>query len=151
MRREVTITRIFDAPRPLVFRMWTEPKHMAQWWGPAGFTNPVCELDVRVGGKLRILMRAPDGVDYPMTGVFREIVAPQRLVFVTTPEDAAGNALLEGVTTVRFVERDSKTEVTVQTRAVGFVELAARMLQGMDAGWTQSLERLATLLAKVES
>src|SRR5262245_45864240 len=106
MRREITITRIFDAPPALVFRMWTEPKHLAQWWGPAGFTNPVCELDVRPGGKIRILMRAPDGVDYPMTGMFREVVPPKRLVFVSTPVDAQGHTLLEGVTTVSFAERD---------------------------------------------
>src|SRR5436309_7085220 len=71
--RELTITRVFDAPRALVFKMWTEPAHMAQWWGPHGFTNPVCEMDVRAGGRLRIVMRAPDGVEYPMSGTFREI------------------------------------------------------------------------------
>jgi uncharacterized protein YndB with AHSA1/START domain len=151
MQREITVTRLFDAPPALVFRMWTEPKHMAQWWGPAGFTNPVCELDARPGGTIRILMRAPYGVDYPMTGVFREVVPPRRLVFVTTPEDGAGNALLEGVTTVSFVARDGKTELTVHTRAIGLVEQAGRMLQGMEPGWTQSLERLATLLARVNS
>ena len=66
--REVTLTRIFDAPRTLVFAMWTDPRHVAQWWGPQGFSNPVCEMDVRSGGALRIVMRAPDGVDYPMRG-----------------------------------------------------------------------------------
>jgi uncharacterized protein YndB with AHSA1/START domain len=151
MQREITITRIFDAPPALVFRMWTEPKHLAQWWGPSGFTNPVCELDAHPGGKIRILMRAPDGTDYPMTGVFREVVPPQRLVLVTTPVDARGNILLEGVTTVSFVARDGKTELTVHTRAIGLVEQAGRMLQGMEPGWTQSLERLATLLARVNS
>jgi uncharacterized protein YndB with AHSA1/START domain len=151
MQRDVIIARIFDAPRALVFKMWTDPKHMAQWWGPAGFTNPVCEMDVRPGGTLRIVMRAPDGVDYPMTGVFREVVAPQRLVFVTTPVDAEGKALLEGITTVTFAEQGAKTNLALQTRAVGFAEQAARMLAGMDAGWTQSLERLATLLAQIES
>ena len=70
--RKVLITRVLDAPRSLVFTLWTDPQHMAQWWGPHGFTNPICEMDVRVGGGLRIVMRAPDGVDYPMTGTFRE-------------------------------------------------------------------------------
>jgi uncharacterized protein YndB with AHSA1/START domain len=59
--RELTITRVFDAPRTLVFKACTDPKHVAEWWGPKGFTNPVCEFDARVGGKLRIHMRAPDG------------------------------------------------------------------------------------------
>ncbi len=58
-KRELNITRIFDAPRSLVFKMWTDPKHVAQWWGPKGFTNPVCERDVRPGGALRIVMRGP--------------------------------------------------------------------------------------------
>src|SRR5258705_11639360 len=79
LTREVTITRLVGAPRELVFRAWTDPKHLAQWWGPRGFTNPVCEVDLRVGGALRIVMRAPNGTEYPMRGVFREIVAPERL------------------------------------------------------------------------
>ncbi len=70
---DLVMTREFDAPRELVFKAWTDAKQTAQWWGPKGFTNPVCELDVRVGGAIRIHMRAPDGVVYPMTGVFEEI------------------------------------------------------------------------------
>ena len=69
---EVVLTRVFDAPRALVFKIWTEPHHLAKWWGPRDFTNPVCELDVRVGGKILIHMHAPDGTVYPMTGTFRE-------------------------------------------------------------------------------
>jgi uncharacterized protein YndB with AHSA1/START domain len=64
----IVITRIFDAPRELVWKAWTDPKHMAQWWGPQGFTNPVCELDVRVGGAWRIVMRSSDGIEYPCGG-----------------------------------------------------------------------------------
>ena len=67
---------VYDAPRALVFKMWIEPKHMAQWWGPKGFTNPRCELDARVGGKIHIDMRAPDGTVYPMSGTFREVKSP---------------------------------------------------------------------------
>ena len=74
----VTLTRVFDAPRALVWKAWTDLKMMARWFGPRGFTNPVCELDVRVGGSLRIVMRGPDGNDYPMKGVFREVIAPER-------------------------------------------------------------------------
>ena len=78
--REFVITRVFDAPRSLVFKMWTDPKHMAHWWGPKGFTNPVCEMDVRPGGAWRIVMRGPDGGEHPAKGVYREVVAPGRLV-----------------------------------------------------------------------
>ena len=140
--RELTLTRLFDAPRELVFRMWTDPKHLAQWWGPAGFTNPVCEMDVRPGGKLRIVMRAPDGTDYPMSGTFREIIAPERLVFTNIAVDEDGNALIDGLTIVTFAEEGAKTKLTVETRAVALLPLATRMLEGMDAGWRQSLDRL---------
>src|SRR3981081_2563312 len=81
MDREVVITRVFDAPRALVFRAWTDPQHLARWWGPQGFSNPVCETDVRIGGAWRIVMRGPDGAEYPGGGVYREIVVPERLVF----------------------------------------------------------------------
>src|SRR5208283_3243052 len=82
MERELTLTRVFDAPRDLVWSAWTDPSHMARWWGPNGFTNPRCEMAVRVGGVIRIDMRGPNGIVYPMTGTFREVVAPERLVFV---------------------------------------------------------------------
>jgi uncharacterized protein YndB with AHSA1/START domain len=145
---ELTITRVFDAPRELVFKAWIDPKQMAQWWGPKGFTNPVCELDVRPGGAIRIHMRAPDGVVHPMTGTFREIVAPERLVFTAVAEDQAGKPLLEALTTVTFEEHGGKTKLTVQASAVGLVDVGWQMLQGMEAGWTQSLERLAELVAR---
>ncbi len=77
--REFVITRIIDAPRALMFKAWTDPAHLAQWWGPKDFTN-VCRTDVRPGGAYRIVMRSPDGVDYPIKGVYREIVEAERLV-----------------------------------------------------------------------
>ena len=138
---ELTLTRVLDAPRELVFRMWTDPIHVAKWWGPVGFTNPVCEMDVRPGGALRIVMRAPDGTEYPMIGTFRDVRAPERLAFAFTAVDADGNPLIDGLTTVIFTEKDGKTELTVQTRAVALVPRAAGMLEGMDAGWHQMLDR----------
>jgi uncharacterized protein YndB with AHSA1/START domain len=145
--RELVITRIFDAPRSLVFKMWTDPTHMAQWWGPRGFTNPVCDMDVRPGGAIRIVMRGPGGVDYPMTGVFHEIVAPERLVLTTAVDDADGNRVLEAHNTVTFAEHGGKTTLTVRARIVKATAAAAPMLAGMEAGWSQSLERLAALVA----
>lgn len=146
--RTLLITRVFDAPRELVWKAWTDPEHMARWWGPRGFTNPVCELDVRPGGALRIVMRAPDGAEYPMKGVFREILQPERLVFTNIAVDADGNQLLEGLTSVTLEEHGGKTKLTLQTRAVALVAHAARMLEGMQAGWTQSLERLGAHVAR---
>ena len=146
--REVVITRIFDAPRELVFKAWTDPKQMARWWGPKGFTNPVCELDVRVGGVWRIVMRSPDGMEYPCGGVYCEVVEPERLVFTNIATDKDGNPVLDGLTTVTFAEHGGKTKLTLQTRAAAVVDYAAAYLEGMEAGWTQSLERLGELLAK---
>jgi uncharacterized protein YndB with AHSA1/START domain len=147
----VTITRIFDAPRTLVWAAWTDPKQVAQWWGPKGFTNPVCTLYPRPGGAIWIVMRGPDGVDYPMSGIFHEVVKPERLVFSVVAEDAAGHPLIEGLTTVTFTEHEGKTTVTVRATATAKVAVGARMLQGMEAGWTQSLEKLEALLAQTRA
>ncbi len=130
-----------------MFQAWIDPKHMAQWWGPKGFTNPVCEMDVRPGGALRIVMRAPDGVEHPMTGTFSEIMKPERLVFTAVARDKEGNPLLEALTTVTFAEHGGKTKLTMQASAVGIAPIAPQMLEGMEAGWTQSLERLSDLVA----
>jgi uncharacterized protein YndB with AHSA1/START domain len=145
---EVTLVRVFDAPRQLVFKMWTDPKHMAQWWGPHGFTNPVCEIDARPGGRFRIDMTGPDGTVYPMIGTFREVVSPERLVFVAVAQDGDGKPLLESVTTVTFEDQHGKTKLTVEAKAVGLAPIAPQMLAGMQAGWTQSLERLAEVVAR---
>jgi uncharacterized protein YndB with AHSA1/START domain len=147
-RRELTIKRTFDAPRALVWEAWTDPRHLAMWWGPQGFTNPVCEVDARPGGVLRIVMRGPDGTDYPMRGVFREVIEPERLVFTNFPVDADDRPLIDGVATVTFAERDGKTEMTLHTSAVGLVPSAAKMIAGMGVGWSQSIDRLADLLTR---
>lgn len=144
----VTITRVFDAPRALVWQAWTDPKMMAQWFGPRHFTSAVPEYDVRVGGALRIVMHGPDGNDYPMKGMFREVVAPERLVFTNIALDNDGKHLLEGLTTVTFAEQSGKTTMTLHTHAVGRVPIAKQMLSGMNAGWTQSIDKLQELVAK---
>jgi uncharacterized protein YndB with AHSA1/START domain len=146
--REIAITRVFDAPRVLVFEAWTEAKHLALWWGPKGFTNPVCEIDARVGGKLRVHMRSPDGVIYPMMGEIREVVPPERLAFTNIALDDAGNHIIEGFTIVTFADEGGKTRLTLHTRGSAVVEKAIAYLQGMELGWTQSIDKLAALLAR---
>jgi len=146
--REVTITRVFDAPRALVFAAWTDAKHLAQWWGPQGFTNPVCTIDARVGGALRIHMRAPDGNIYPMKGEIREIVPPERLVFTNIALDADDNTIIDGFTTVTFAEENGKTRLTIHTRGSAMVDYAANYLKGMEIGWTQSIDKLQAYLAR---
>jgi len=143
-RQELTLTRIYGTPRSIVFKAWTDPKHMARWWGPRGFTNPVCEMDVRPGGRIRIDMRGPDGTVYPMGGVFHEIVEPERLVFTSTAfEDEHGHAKLENLNTVTFVEQNGTTKLTLHVRVLKFSPELAAALDGMEQGWSESLYRLA--------
>ena len=144
--RELTLTRTYDAPRALVYKAWTDPKLVAQWWGPKMFTNPVCEVDARPGGKLRIVMRGPDGNDYPMRGVFQEVVAPEKLSFTNFAVDAEDKPVIEGFTTVLFTEEGKKTKLTVITRGKAVQPIAVQYLQGMEQGWSMSLEKLAELL-----
>ena len=142
--REITVSRTFAAPRALVFSMFTDAKHLAAWWGPHGFTNPVCEADAREGGKILIHMRAPDGNVHPMGGIFHEIKPHDRIVFTSFVDMPDGKRVLEGLNTVTFEEQRGRTRVTVHARAEGFVDFAAQMLAGMEAGWSQSLDKLVS-------
>ena len=144
----VEIVRVFDAPRALVWQAWTDPKMVAQWFGPKHFTSSVPEYDVRAGGKLRIVMHGPDGNDYPMKGIFHELVPPEKLVFSSIAIDNDGNHLLEGRTTVTFTEQNGKTTMTLKSHAVGRVPLAPQMLAGMKEGWTGSIDKLEALVAR---
>ncbi len=142
--KELVLTRVLDAPRALVWQMWTDPKHLAQWWGPKGFTNPVCEVDLRPGGALVIHMRAPDGTLYPSRGVFHEIVEPERLVFTTTAfEDEQGIPQLEGLNTVTFSEENGKTKIVLKAVILKATPEMAGPLAGMEQGWSESLDKLA--------
>jgi uncharacterized protein YndB with AHSA1/START domain len=145
--RELTITRVFDAPRATVFKAWTDAAQLAQWWSPKGFTNPVCEFEARVGGSIRIHMRAPDGTVYPMKGEVRDIMPPERLTFTNIAIDQAGRHLLEGFTTVTFAEKNGKTEMILLTRASAVADEAIAYLAGMETGWTMSIDKLEALLA----
>jgi uncharacterized protein YndB with AHSA1/START domain len=141
---DVTVTRVFDAPRDLVFRMWTDPAHLMHWWGPRGYTNPVCKLDARVGGSIFLRMRSPNGLVVLMDGAFREIVEGERLVFSAVVALPDGAAMFEGLVTATFEDEDGKTKLTVREQAVGLVPAAVPILAGMENSWTESLKRLAT-------
>ena len=146
--RELTLVRILDAPRELVFKLWTEPHRLAQWWGPKGFTNPVCELDAHMGGPIRVHMRAPDGTVYPMGGAIQEIVPPHRLVFTTTAyADSDGDPFLVNLNTVTFDDLAGKTKLTLHVRVIRAEADAEDALAGMDQGWSESFERLLDLAA----
>jgi uncharacterized protein YndB with AHSA1/START domain len=146
---EVIITRIFDAPRELVWKAWTDPKHLVKWWGPKGFTNPVCKWDPRPGAAIYVVMRAPNGTDYPMGGIFREVIKPERLIFTSGALDEKGNPLFELLHTVTFAEHDGKTTLTVRSHVIKSTDKAARYLSGYEAGMTQSLERLAECISDI--
>jgi uncharacterized protein YndB with AHSA1/START domain len=139
--REVALTRVFDAPRPAVFEAWSRKRHLKAWWGPDGFTLPGCDIDFRVGGAYRFVMRGPDGEDYPFHGRYLEIVAPERIVFTAVLEDLPGEELLAAVT---FEEERGRTRLLVQ-QTVPASEPHAR---GQVQGWTESLDRLVEYLAQ---
>jgi uncharacterized protein YndB with AHSA1/START domain len=145
--QEFVITRALAAPRDLVFKAWTDARHIAQWWGPRGFTNPVCEWDARPGHAIHVVMRAPNGTDYPMGGEFREIVAPERLVFTSGALDEKGKLMFEFLHTVTFVEQNGKTTLTIRSRVLKTTAEANKYIGGFEAGMTQSLERLAEHLS----
>ena len=109
---ELVFTRVFDAPRELVFEAWTNPKHLAQWWGPRGFTNTIHEMNVRPGGVWRLVMHGPDGVDYHNKMVFLEVVKPERLVYKHQPED--GYEPVDFEVTVTFAKWGNKTGLTLR-------------------------------------
>jgi uncharacterized protein YndB with AHSA1/START domain len=144
--RELEISRVFDAPRTLVFKMWIVPEYMARWWGPQGFTNPICQLDVRPGGVIRILMTGPDGQEYPMGGYFQEIDEPERLVFTAIKEDEQGRAELEILNTVTFTEENGLTTQTLKAEVLKIDLGGQDALGGFKQGWSQSLDRLEALL-----
>jgi uncharacterized protein YndB with AHSA1/START domain len=137
--RELVMTRIFDAPRELVWRAWTDHEHGRQW-GPKGFTIPEHDMDLRPGGLWHALMISPDGKPYRQHGVVREVVAPKRLVF-TFIWDAEPD--VEMLVTVTLAERGGKTEMTF--RQTGFVSAASR--DGHEGGWTEAFDRLAEHLS----
>ena len=145
---EISFTRTFAAPRELVFACWTDPDHLAAWWGPHHFTNPRCEADARVGGAIHIDMRAPDGTVYPMAGRFEEVSPPERIVFKAFPLDARGEPMFSTLNTITLTEKDGKTVQVVTARVLDATEAAAPHLQGMQAGWKQSLERLETYVGR---
>lgn len=148
--RVISATRVYDAPRDLVWKMWTDPAHIAQWWGPDGFTNTIHEMDVRPGGMWRFVMHGPDGTDYPNKITYLEIVKPERLVY-----QHGGEKEFEAVNfqvTVTFEEQGGKAKLSM--RSV-FPSAAARdhvvKNYGAIEGMHQHLGRLGDILTSITS
>jgi uncharacterized protein YndB with AHSA1/START domain len=152
---ELVITRVFDAPRELVFRAWTEPERVMRWWGPKGFTAPFCTIDLRPGGVSHCCMRSPEGKDYWSKGVYREIAPPERLVYTDSFSDAEGNVVpashygmsgdwpLELLVTVTFEEHEGKTKLTLRHAGIP----AGENSDLAEAGWNESFDKLAEYAA----
>lgn len=157
--KELTITRVFDAPRELVWKAWTEPERVKRWWGPKSFTTPVSKIDLRVEGKYLYCMRSPEGKDFWGTGIFREIVAPERLVMTDSFADENGNVVpatyygmspdfpQELLITVTLEELEGgRTSLTLTHSGIKGMNAADR--EGMQHGWIESFDKLAEYLAK---
>ncbi|HJQ39157.1 MAG TPA: SRPBCC family protein [Thermoanaerobaculia bacterium] len=153
--QELVITRVFDAPRELVFRAWTEPELMKEWWGPRGFTLPHCTIDLQPGGKIHFCMRSAEGFDIWCGGVYHEIVRPERIVssdYFSNPEgDVVSPAQYgmpdwpeEMMMTVTFTEENGRTTLTVRQTAKTPMPKEGR--DGADVGWNEQFDRLSEYL-----
>jgi uncharacterized protein YndB with AHSA1/START domain len=157
-KNELIITRIFNAPRELVWKAWTNPELSMRWWGPKGFTSPACKMDLRVGGEYLNCMRSPEGQDFWSKGTFREIVAPEKLVMTDSFADKEGNTVpathyglssefpLEMLITVVLEEHDGKTKITLKHSGVEGLNATDR--DNMQQGWNESFDKLEEVLAK---
>ena len=147
MLKELTLTRLINAPRARVWKAWTDPKQVAQWWGPRGFTNPVCEVEARVGGKILIHMSGY-GMIAPLAGTFTEVIEPERLVFTNNAyfDASLSKVLIEAITTVTFADEGGKTRLMVHNAVLRAAPEAAKALEGMEPGFTQQIDKLEEYL-----
>jgi len=141
--REIVITRVFDAPRRLVFEAITRPEHVARWWAPRSMKMLSCEMDFRPGGAWRFVLRAPDGKDYGFRGEYREIVPPERLVQTYEFEGMPGHVSVE---TATLEEQGDKTKLTVTCLYQSVEDRDGHYHSGMETGTRESHDRLAELL-----
>src|SRR5882762_5966761 len=148
LAREIVITRVFDAPRELVFEAMTDPKQVVQWWGPRGFTTTIHEMDVRPGGAWRHTMHGPDGTDYPNNSVFIEVVKPERIVYSHGGRKEGGSSVRAEATWI-FEAQGNKTAVTARM-VFPSAEERERVVKEFGAikGAEQNLDRLGEQLEK---
>jgi uncharacterized protein YndB with AHSA1/START domain len=143
--REIVITRAFDAPRRVVFDAWTKPEHVAQWWDPSRVPLAVCEIDLRPNGAFRFVHQGPEGLAHPFTGVYREIAAPERLVFATRNSQSGA----ESVGTLIFSERDGSTTLTMTIACQSKADRDALLEMRVDVGTIRTLDNLEEYLRRI--
>lgn len=142
-KMEFVITRVFDAPRELVFKAYTDPALIPKWWGPRGFTTTVDKMEVRLGGVWRFVQRGQDGKEYAFNGVYREIVPPERLVQTFEFEGMPGHVLFQ---TATFEGHGGKTKLTITALFQSVEDRDGMLKTGMKEGATETLDRFAELL-----
>lgn len=147
--REIMMTRVFDAPRELVFKAWTEPEHLKQWWGPRSHEMILCEADLRPGGAYRMVLRGPKGHEYPFRGVYLELHLPERVV-CTHAFDMEPWADREAIVTVTFVEHEGRTTMTSISLYPSVEDRDGQLNSGMASGAVETLDRLADYLQTME-
>jgi uncharacterized protein YndB with AHSA1/START domain len=150
--REIVMTRVVDAPRDLVFEAMTKPELLQRWLlGPPGWTMPVCENDLKVGGTFRHVWRGPEGQDMAMRGVYREIVRPERIVRTESFEFGCEAQGGEQVATLLFTEHRDKTTITIQVLFPSKEARDAAVASGMEQGVAAGYERLDEILAEMKN
>ncbi len=142
--RTAVITHVFNAPRELVWQAMTQPEHVRQWYGLRAMTMITCEIDLRVGGRWRYVLRSPDGQEYGFSGEYREIVAPERVVFTEGFEAMPGH---EYVVTAVYTEQDGKTTLTSTLLYQSNADRDGHLGSGMEGGMRETYERLDQHLA----
>jgi uncharacterized protein YndB with AHSA1/START domain len=145
--REIVLTRVFDAPRSLVFDAFSKPELLKRWFGPRGWSLVVCEVDLKVGGGFRFVMRGPDGKEMGMRGVYREIMPPERSVHMESFDDYPGESQVTAV----FVEQDGKTTLTATVLYPSREVRDIVIKSGMEHGAAESYDKLAELLTSAEA
>lgn len=145
-KQEVTYTREFNAPRELVFRAFTEPDLIAQWWGPRRYTTVIDKLEMRPGGMWRFVQRDQDGNEYGFHGVCHDVIAPERIVQTFEFEGVPGHVILETLTLEDF---GGKTRVRGQSVYQSLEDRDGMVAAGMESGLTEGLDRLEELLARL--
>jgi uncharacterized protein YndB with AHSA1/START domain len=147
---EIEVTRTYDAPRELVFEVWTKPEHLKNWYAPAPFTVPEVESDATEGGIYRLAMRSPEGQDYWTQGTYLEVDPPERFVISQGVLGADGKPLFEAITTVTLTEDGGRTTVIVHERVKKIFDAAAAgPLSGMEQGLHMVLDNLSEYIEKL--